>query len=83
MKNKFIYLQLRERAIKMTVKEIKSMIAGMKDDDKISFIRRDYDRDCFPVEWVEDRDIVKIVKMSVRGKPTTFGGYFYPINEEG
>ena len=67
----------------MTVKEIKSMIAGMKDDDKISFIRRDYDRDCFPVEWVESRDIVKIVKMSVKGKPTTYGGYYYSSDEEG
>ena len=67
----------------MTVKEIKSMIAGMKDDDKVSFIRRDYDRDCFPVEWVENRDIVKIVKMSAKGKPTTYGGYYYPNDEEG
>ena len=67
----------------MTVKEIKSMIAGMKDDDKISFIRRDYDRDCFPVEWVENRDIVKIVKMSVRGEKTAYGGYYYPSDKEG
>ena len=67
----------------MTVKKIKSMIADMKDDDKISFIRRDYDRDCFPVEWVENRDIVKIVKMSVRGEKTTYGGYYYPSDKEG
>lgn len=67
----------------MTVKEIKSMIADMEDGDKVSFIRRGYDRDCFPVEWVENRDIVKIVKMSVKGKPTTYGGYYYPSGEEG
>lgn len=67
----------------MTVKELKSMIADMKDDDKVSFIRRGYDEDCFPIEWVDSRDIVKIVKMSVRRKPTTYGSYYYPSNEEG
>lgn len=67
----------------MTVKELKSMIAGMQDEDKVSFIRRDYDEDCFPVEWVEGRNIVEIVKMSVRRKPTTYGGYYYPTNKGG
>lgn len=67
----------------MTVKELKSMVADMEDNDKVSFIRRGYDEDCFPIAWVDSRNIVGIVKMSVRRKPTTYGGYYYPINEEG
>lgn len=67
----------------MTVKNVKSIIAGMKDDDKVSFIRMGYDEDCFPITWIDSRDIVKIVKMSVRRKPTTYGGYYYPDDEEG
>lgn len=67
----------------MTVKKLKSMIAGMKDDDEVSFIRRCYDEDCFPIDYIDSLSIVKIVKMSARRKPTTYGGHYYPDNEEG
>ena len=67
----------------MTVKELKSMIADMEDDDKVNFIRGGYDEDCFPIAWVDSRNIVKIVKMSMRRKPTTYGSYYYPSNGEG
>ena len=44
----------------MTVKEIKSMIAGMKDDEEIKFVIRVYD-DCYPDEF-SINDVVKIIK---------------------
>ena len=67
----------------MTVKDVKSIIAGMKDDDKVNFVRMGYDEDCFPMTWIDSRNIVKIVKMSARRKPTAYGGYYYSDNEEG
>ena len=44
----------------MTVKEIKSAVAHMKDDDEVKFVIRVYD-DCYPDEF-SINDVVKIIK---------------------
>ena len=44
----------------MTVKEIKTAVARMEDDEEIKFVVRVYD-DCYPDEF-SINDVVKIIK---------------------
>ena len=44
----------------MTVKEIKTAVDGMKDDDEVKFVIRVYD-DCYPDEF-SINNVVKIIK---------------------
>ena len=44
----------------MTVKEIKTAVTYMKDDEEIKFVVRVYD-DCYPDEF-SINDVVKIIK---------------------
>ena len=45
----------------MTVKEIKSAVAGMKDDEEIKFVVRVYHTDGYPDEFSLN-DVVGIIK---------------------
>ena len=59
----------------MTVKEIKSALAGMKDDDEVKFISSysDYEG------WLSEREtpINKIVKGNTEPIRDEYGRYFY------
>lgn len=59
----------------MTVKEIKSALAGMKDDDEVKFISSYTDRD----GWLSEREISikKIVKGDVELIRDKYGRYVY------
>lgn len=59
----------------MTVKEIKSALAGMKDDDEVKFISSYTDRD----GWLSEREIPikKIVKGDVELIRDKYGRYVY------
>lgn len=45
----------------MTVKEIKSAVANMKDDEEIKFVIRVYDTYGYPDEFSVN-DVIKIIK---------------------
>lgn len=59
----------------MTVKEIRSALAGMKDDDEVKFISSYTDRD----GWLSERaiPIKKIVKGSAELVRDKYGRYVY------
>ena len=59
----------------MTVKEIKSMIAGMKDDEEVKFISSYTDDE----GWLSEREmpINKIVRGDAEPIRDEYGRYFY------
>lgn len=59
----------------MTVKEVKSALANMKDDEEVKFVVRDYDYDGFPQDC--DVDVIKIVRGDAERIRNEYGCYFY------
>ena len=56
-----IYKSKEKEVIKMTVKEIKSAVAHMRDDEEIKFVIRVYDTYGYPDEF-SINDVVGIIK---------------------